>query len=85
MGILQGSWKYRIAVFFITIPSVLYRYGKPGNTEQETSPRPLYWNYNFNYNVTCSISAHVQTLNKYLDPESTLKYKAKYKELYLCY
>ena len=44
---------------------------KASNMEQETSLRPFYCNYNF----TCSISAHAQTLNEYPDAKNTFEYQ----------
>ena len=50
---------------------IIFQVYKAGNTNQETSLRPFYCNYNF----TCSISVHTQTLNKYPDAENTFEYQ----------
>ena len=42
---------------------------KAGNTEQQSSPQP----FNCNYNFTCSISAHAQTLNEYPDAKKYIR------------
>ena len=63
---------YNNSQSFVNIPLVLYRCRKPITLSKKLLLRLFYCNYKY----TCSISAHVQTLNKYPDAKNTFGYQS---------
>ena len=56
---------------FLNYRSVLYRGRKSVTLSKKLLLRPFYCCYN----LTCSISVHVQTLNEYMDAKNTFGYQ----------